>query len=138
MITEEEIEEALARGEITPEEAAAYIDAPVQKEKPNIFTFFNKILKAVGNELSKVSNIRDDEIRALNSLRSGAIYAEVHELTEVQDFFNKEVDNYLSLCDSRKGFLIQSAITQRRETRAGTWTPEKKKLFGLSSSKEED
>jgi len=140
MVSEEELEDALARGEITPEDYAAYLDAPLAKEKSqNIFSFFNKVLKAVGEQLSKVSNLNDSEIVAMNSLRSGAHYAAIHDLDQVTAFFDAEVDSYLALCDSRKGFLLQTAVTQRKEStaRAGTLTPAKRRLFGLGRANEE-
>lgn len=139
MVTEEEIEDMLARGELTPEEAAVYMDAPVAKEKsPNVFAFFNKILKSTGHQLSKVSNLNDSEITSLNALRSGSNFANIHDLDQVAAYFDAEVDAYLALCDSRKGFLITSAITQRKEStaKAGTLTPAKRRLFGLGGKEE--
>lgn len=140
MPTDEEIDDALARGEISPQEAAQYMDAPLSKEKaPNMFSFFNKIIKSVGHQLSKVSNLNDGEIISLNSLRSGSNFANIHDLDQVAAYFDAEADSYLALCDSRKGFLIQSAITTRREStaKAGTMTPAKRRLFGLGAPKEE-
>lgn len=134
--SEEEINEALSRGELSAEEADVLLtqsmDAPGQKEKSSLFNFLNKILEATRAKLSKVSNLHDNEITSLKELRSGAVYAEIMDLPIVATFFHDECDHYLALCDSRKGFLIDAAITQKKLTtaKAGQLTPEKKRWFG--------
>lgn len=136
MVSEDELDDAMATGQITPEDYAAYMDAPTSKEKASIFQFFNKILKAQGEQLSKVSNLHDNEIGNLHELRKGSIYSQVMDLDQVAAFFDAEADAYLALCDSRKGFLITSSITQKRETtaKAGALTEKKKwRLFGGGS-----
>jgi len=140
MYSEDEINEALSRGELSPEEADVLLtqsyDAPGQKEKSGLFSFLNKVLDATRAKLSKVSNLHDNEIIALKELRSAAVYAEIMDLPIVATFFHDETDHYLALCDSRKGFLIDAAITQKKQTTAksGAISPDKRRWF---SGKEE-
>lgn len=109
------------------------VDYPTEKEKASLLAFFNKILRSKKEELSKVSNLKDSEIIALNELRKGSIFAAAMELDEVAEFFYLEADAYLALADSRNGFLVQTAVTQKRETTSTTkrWEEAKKGFWGL-------
>ena len=120
MPTEEEMmeQQMLEAEEIAKEEALdeqMAVSYPKAKERESIFKFLSRVMAAERQELSKVSNIKDHEIRAMHELRKGAQYAEVMGLSKVADFFNDEADSYLSLSDSRDGFLLNNAITQRKE-----------------------
>lgn len=108
--------EELAKEEALDEQMA--VTYPKSKEREGMFKFLGQVLKAKRDQLSKVANIGPNEIRSMHELRKGAQYAAVMGLNKVADFFNDEADSYLSLSDSRDGFLVNTAVTQKKEVGA--------------------
>lgn len=127
---------------LTPEEIDAIEQAlskgyPLPQEKEGLFLFMKKILKAKGEDLSKVSNITEDEQFALYFKRRAALYAERLGLYEVGELINNQADSFLSLANSKKGFLLKTAITQKKEIATHSKSPQKKGFFSKSKEEEE-
>ncbi len=112
---DEMLAEEMARSDYEDQMGLGY---PKQQEREGLFKFLGRVLKSNGNELSKVSNLKDHEIRSMQELRKGSIYCQVMGLDTVAAFFDAEADSYLSLGDSRDGFLLNTTVTQKKEVGA--------------------
>jgi len=95
---------------------------PMQKEKASQWEFFNKILKL--DDSIKVANLATDELKAIRTLRSAALYADTMGLDIVAGFLIDEAEVILASSDSKDGFLIKMAVTQAKKietkSRSGT------------------
>jgi len=122
---------------LTPEEEALlkeYFASPAGEEKTGLYHFLNKVLEA--RNTSKVGNLEDNELEAVRRYQAVDNYAMIMGLPRVADFFKTESEIVLATSDSKRGFLITSAITSKRElkTRRG----DSKKKFGwFGKAKEE-
>jgi hypothetical protein len=86
---------------------------PKPKEKAGIWTFFNKILKL--KDSTKTGYLDEEELRVVRLLQMTANYANTWELPVVNDYLIKDNEIILASSDSKIGFLIQSAVTQRKQ-----------------------
>ncbi|UCD20532.1 MAG: hypothetical protein JSW08_02005 [archaeon] len=98
--TDEEILEALQKGYPSP------------TEKTGIYQFFNKIIKS--EDTTKVAYLDEEELRVIRTLQDASLYAKGWKLDLVNDFLKKKAEILLATSDSKNGFLIQSAITQKK------------------------
>lgn len=98
---EEELAEALGAG------------YPMRQEKNNIFEFFSKIMKT--RDTTKVSNLDEFELGSIRILQSAELYADQMGLDKVGNYLDKEAEIVLASANSKKGFLINAAITQKRQ-----------------------
>lgn len=95
--------------------------APTPPEKYDLMSFFREVLGARTFEArSKVGNLTPIELGLLNrSVRryaDVAAYAEVEGLDEVTGYLRGKAGLILGTSLSRKGFLITTAISQKRVT----------------------
>lgn len=90
---------------------------PTPQEKAGIFNFFNKILKT--KDSIKVSNLDNQELMSVRTIRSAGIYADEMGLDKINNYLNKEAEVILGSSTSKKGFLITAAITQKKELSSG-------------------
>jgi len=125
---DELVMDELARSEYEDQMGLGY---PKSQEREGLFKFLGRVLRSNGNELSKVSNLKDYEIKSMQELRKGSIFCQVMGLDVVAAFFDAECDSYLSLGDSREGFLLNTTVTQKKEVGAkkGSDTGGKKPWF---------
>lgn len=117
---------------ITPAEEQELLNAltggyPQQREKEGMYAFFNKILRATKRELSKVANLDERELEATRILLNTAEYAKEMGLDKVSDYILDKADTILGTSNSKAGFLIGAAVTQRRELSTRQQTGEGKK-----------
>jgi len=123
--------------QLTPQEEQELInilgsDYPKGAEKENIFAFFNKILKAKKSELSKVGNLDENEIIAVRIYQQTALYALEMDLDKVAEYLLEKADVIVGTSDSKEGFLIRSAITQKKELQTQERKGEKKSKWKLN------
>lgn len=109
--------------ELTPEEqqelaSALGLGFPKSSEKQNIFAFFNKVLST--EDSTKVANLSEEELASVRTWKSAALYAEMMAFEKITKYLNREAEIILATSDSKKGFLITSAITQKRQFEAQT------------------
>ena len=102
---------------------------PTPAEKFGIFHFFNQVLKR--EDSIKVSNLDKQEIASVRGLRSIALFADIMGLDKVNTYIKDEAEVILGSALSKKGFLIEKAITQKKELSSGSkkkesrWFPKK-------------
>jgi len=129
----------MADDDLTPQELEQLKDMlgisyPKGEEKVGIFHFFNEVLKT--GDTSKVSNLDDKtELPSVRLLQSTALYSEEMGLTLVADYLRKEAEIVLATADSKKGFLIQQIVTQKKELKTKSGDTRGKK--GWFKKKEE-
>lgn len=110
---------------------------PKQKEKASIFNFLNKVLKT--EDTSKVGNIDEEELRVTRLLQSTASYANAWGLPDVEGYLVKEGEIILATSDSKKGFLVSTAITSKKQIERKDRNKEKSggsKWFGKKKEQE--
>lgn len=93
-------------------------DMPKNPEKEGVFAFLNKVFKT--KNTSKVSNLTEEELFAVRNLQKGGIYAREMGMDLVSDYLMKESEVLLSTANSRQGFLVQAAITSKRQLESQT------------------
>ena len=118
--------------ELTPEEEqqlASWLNQqgsyPKPDEKAGMFHFFNKILGT--QDTIRVSNLSAEELDAVRNLKRAEIYCDMHKYDKVKEYFRLRSEIITSSALSRMGFLIQAAITTKKETKARLKTGEDKK-----------
>ena len=134
----------MSEQDLTPEEEDELrqvlgSSSPAREENAGIFNFFNKVLKT--DDTIKVSNLDEQELPSVRVLRSTANYARTMNMDLVSEFLEDEAEVTLGSALSKKGFLIESAITSKRENKFKTKTGEAKKgwtLFGNKKNEEQD
>lgn len=119
---EEEIpEEVLEEIEL----AAGPREYPVPREKEGPWAFFIKLLKL--KDSTKTAYLDDEELRVVRLLRGVSNYAEAWNLPVVRDYLKEEAEIILATSDSKHGFLIEKAVTQKRQIETAVETSERKK-----------
>ena len=68
----------------------------------------------------KVSNLDEFELPSVRGLKSIALYAETMGLNEVHDYLEKEAGILTDSALSKKGFLVQMAVTTKKESKLKT------------------
>jgi hypothetical protein len=107
MVTEDE-EEIIK--ELTEGAGLGY---PKPIEKFNVHSFLNKVLKA--KDRLVVSNLETAELKAVRVLRNAANYADTMGLDKVSEYLKAKSEIILGSADSKKGFLINAAITSKKQ-----------------------
>jgi len=137
---EEEREEELqnAAEDLSPEEwrMLKSLTSPSSEDKSSIFGFFHKIIGS--KDTTKTSYLDDHELEAVRILKEATNYTNIMNLPLINQFINTESENILSTALSKKGFLIERSVTQKRElqTKKAGEVP-RKKLFGKPEPVEE-
>jgi len=127
--------------QLTPEEEQELAEAlggtgmPRQPEKEGMFGFFNKIFKT--KNTTKVSNLDEQELHAVRSIQSGSIYAKEMGMDLIGQYMDKEAEVLLGTADSKGGFLIQAAITSKRQLESQTKMTGGKKKGWLGQQKKD-
>jgi hypothetical protein len=86
---------------------------PKQKEQVGIFTFLNKVLKT--DDTTKVGNVDKEELRVVRIDKDIASYAAVWNLDGISRYMTQEGEDILASSDSKEGFLVKTAVTQRKQ-----------------------
>lgn len=114
----------MSEDDLTPEEIEELGNllgggSPSKKDKKDIFEFFSKILKT--GDTIKVSNLDiNTELAPVRILRSTAEYAKIMGLDEIKDFLHAEAEVILGSALSKNGFLVDMAVTTKKESKIGT------------------
>jgi len=109
--------------EFTSEELAELealgVGAPPLQEKKDIFSFLNKVVGTV--DTIKVSNLDPStELTPVRVLRDASVLSDMlgHDL--ISKYFKNKAEVILGSALSKEGFLIDKAITNKRESLIGT------------------
>ncbi len=112
--------------------------SPTAVQKESLFKFFNKILTI--KDTTRVGNLSTPEIGlsrlSLRGNKSIALYAEVEGLNIVRDYFNNQANILSETSMSKKGFFLQTVITQIRKEKKGTDKSQEKRKWFTGSKKE--
>jgi hypothetical protein len=107
--------------ELTPEELeqleALGLGYPKNQDKPGLYAFFDKILKT--EDTTKVGNLDKEELASVRYLRDAALFCNVFELDEVEKYLKAKSEITLASSDSKFGFLINTAVTQKKQVDSG-------------------
>ena len=108
--------------ELTPQELFEYqslsgLGSPEPYEKKDIFSFFNKIVGT--SDTIKTGNLDEPELASVRILRDSAVFANVmgHEL--IRQYIIEKAEVILASSLSKKGFLIEMAVTSKKEATLG-------------------
>lgn len=120
----------MSEDELTPEEEQELMEYvgggyPKKSEREGIFAFLNKVLST--KDTSKVSNLDDQEVFSVRIQQNIADFASEMGLPVVSDFIKRRAEITLATADSKRGFLIDRAITQKREMQSKLGEGGKKK-----------
>lgn len=126
---------------LTPEEKATLanymnMNYPKQEEKTGIYQFFNKVLEL--EDSSKVGNLEAEELNSVRNLQRAGLYAEEMGLELIKDYLQKRSEIIVATSLSKKGFLIKSIITTKKESKTKLSTGEEKKKWGWKKKIEEE
>lgn len=138
-------EQSLLQKNITADELAEFLkygndNAPNPPDKYDLWTFFREVL-ALGEDDSefkhaKTGNLNDHELglfpHSVRRYLGLASYADSEDLDLVACYLREKAALITSSSLSRKGFLINTAVTQKRVSRSlgATRTITKRGLFG--------
>ena len=131
-VTDEEIEKLEDELKKLESKDTGY-GSPSASQKDNLFKFFRYILTT--KDTTRVGNLTSPEIGlgrlSVRGNKSIALYAKAEGLTLVEDYFN-DLSNILTESSmSKKGFFLQTVVTQiKKEQKLKEPTKEKKKWFG--------
>jgi hypothetical protein len=89
------------------------IDYPKEKEKHDVFKFLNDVFKT--KDTTQVSNVDTEELRVVRVLKDVSSYAKVWNLNNISEYFKLEGEDVLASADSKDGFLVKTAVTQRKQ-----------------------
>lgn len=109
---------------------------PEQKQKEGIFTFLNKVLTA--KDTIKVGNLDKEELRVVRLLRDASNFAGVYGLEAIQGYFAGEAEVILASSDSKEGFLVSTAVTQKKHLETKSKNKSEGGGFRLWGRKKED
>lgn len=121
--------------QLTPEEVEALEQAlsknyPLPTDREGLYNFLKKVMSAKREDLSKVANLEDAEVFACYFRRQAASYGRLMGFSSSADWIDSQTDSFLSLSDSKTGFLLDKAITQRKEIATRSMSGKQKKFFG--------
>lgn len=88
------------------------LDFPREKEKMDVFKFLNKVVET--KDTTKVANVDKEELRVVRLEKDISNYANVWGLNQVGTYFKQESEEILASSDSKDGFLVQTAVTQKK------------------------
>jgi len=114
----EELESEARERQLEAAEQASY-GYPEEIEKPSAFQFFNKVLSV--EDSSKVGNLRNEELGGTRlSVRDYLTLANFQRSLghkRVAEYFERKAEISTKTSLSRDGFLMNLAVTQRKESR---------------------
>lgn len=101
---------------------------PKQEEKQGVFQFLNKVVDERNS--SKVANLDEkEELPAVRNLQNGALFFRSTGMDVLADYLFMQSEIIMSTSDSKKGFLINAAITQKKDVKVGAAKEKKKQSF---------
>ena len=137
--TLEDLQEELEALETLSESGKASYGSPTPEKKDSIFKFFKEIL--THKETWKVGNLKDEEI---GKLRLGvraylelSAYAEAEKMELVAEYFTSKANIVAAPTLGRKGFFLQTAVTQIKKEQKLKEPSLKKKPFWFGGNKNE-
>lgn len=132
-LSEDELRE-LAES-LTDDERISSGSSPKMKEKQDIMNFFNNVLDR--SDTTKVSNLSDEELKAVRLYQRAALYALYVEYLMVAKYIKQRAEIILASGLSGKekgGFFLKIINTQKKLlealTKRGTGEGSKKGWFG--------
>lgn len=108
---------------------------PEQKQKEGIFTFLNKVL--IAKDTIKVGNLDTEELRVVRLLRDASNFSKVFGLDDISQYFLEEGEVILASSDSKNGFLVSTAVTQKKQLETKTRNKSEGGGFRLWGKKKE-
>ncbi len=115
--------------------------APEAQKKEGIFKFFREILHI--KDSTRVGNLKDSELGTtklgVRHYQEVALYAEAEKLDVVSKYLRAKANIITSTSMSRKGFFVQSIITNiKKEGKIKEPREEKKAWFGSKKREAEE
>lgn len=111
------------------------VSHPTPDDKASIISFFKDILKA--KDTTKVSNLDEEELASIRIYQSTALYAEEMGLSDVAIYLKNEAEVILASADSKKGFLVTSLISTKKELQLKQSKKERSGWFKKKVAEEE-
>ena len=113
--------------------------SPTPEKKENIFKFFGEILKL--KESWKVGNLKDEEIGksklGVRAYLELARYAKAEELDLISEYFTDKADIVAAPTMGRKGFFLQTTVTQIKKEQKLKEPSQKKRPLWFGGKKDE-
>ena len=138
--TLEELEKELETLESSEELGKSSYGSPTPEKKEGIFKFFKEVLNF--KESWKVGNLKDEEIGkstlGVRSYLELAAYAKAEELDLVSDYFTDKANIVAAPTLGRKGFFLQTAVTQIKKEQKLKESSQKKKSFLFGGGKKDE
>ena len=130
--TLEQLEEELEELESLSKDEKSSYGSPTPEKKDGIFKFFKEVLNF--KESWKVGNLKDEEIGksrlGVRSYLELAAYAKAEKQDLVSDYFTDKANIVAAPTLGRKGFFLQTAVTQiKKEQKIKEPSQKKKGLF---------
>jgi len=97
---------------------------PIPEEKHGIFHFLTEALRS--QDSSKVGNVDKEELFAVRNLKNGSLLFKMLGSDYIARWLNAESEIILATSDSKSGFLITAAITQKKDVKLGHHKEKKK------------
>lgn len=113
---------------------------PKQNVKDSIFRFFRDILKL--KDSSKTGYLKEEEIGRLpltvRGYQSMANFFHSQKMDRIAEHFIREGEITLATSLSRKGFFLQTTVTQIKKEQKMSSTPEPQRGFLFGKPKEQE
>lgn len=90
---------------------------PVPEEKHGVFHFLTEALRTTDS--SKVGNIDKEEVAVIRNLKEGSIFFSMLGSSYVASWLQAWSEMILATSDSKGGFMIEAAITQKKDVKLG-------------------
>jgi len=136
----EALEEELERLESVEGTEKSSYGSPSPEKKDNMFKFFREVLNL--KESWKVGNLKDEEIGksrlGVRAYLELARYAKAEELDLISEYFTDKADIVAAPTLGRKGFFLQTAVTQIKKEQKLKESSQKKKSFLFGGGKKDE
>ena len=91
---------------------------PINKGKSDLMAFFNKIVSTT--DTLKVGNLDPNtELSPVRLLRDASLFAKVMNHDLIREYFHGKAEIVLGASLSKSGFLIEEAVTTKKESTIG-------------------
>jgi ferritin len=102
---------------------------PTAAQKDSILRFFRELIKE--KDSRKIANLSQEELKLVRYYLDLSHYADAEGLDLVAEYITGLAEVSLATSMAKKGFLVQSAITQiKKEQKLKEPSPQVKKWFG--------
>jgi len=132
MVTEQEI--AGVEGFDNQDLSKFDLGFPVPSEKEGMWPFFNKVLEK--KDSSKTGNLDNKELEAVRIFMMAGNFAEVWE-SGISDYIRDKAQIVLKTSDSKNGFFLQTAVTQKKKLETRTNKSEGKRSWFKRNQEQE-